>query len=153
MTGRNKENPEDEAVDKLRDRGMRITSQRRKLIDFILSQDDHWTIQELAEKLKKRMPKLGIATIYRTVNLLVEEGSLSRTQVGTDAARYEITPEVHHDHLTCVSCDKILEFENEEIERLQEKISKKLGFKLVDHTMELYGECQRKNCPNLPKSK
>lgn len=129
------------ALDKLKSRGFRLTKLRKQLIDFILQRQGHWTIQELAEEAKKSLPSVGIATVYRTVNLLVEEGALTRTLLETGIARFEVTPQEHHDHLTCLKCGRIVEFENEQIEDLQKKIAKKLGFHLKDHLMELYGEC------------
>lgn len=129
-------------LEKLRDRGMRITKIRRELVDYILGTKDHWTIQDLAERLQTDMPSVGIATIYRTVNLLVDEGAVTRTIVDHGPARFEVTPEEHHDHLSCVICGKIVEFENDQIEKLQEKIAEEHGFVLKDHRMELFGECR-----------
>lgn len=140
-----------DTIQKIRKKGMRMTSLRKQLVDFILSQAGHWTIQDLTNKTKKSVPGVGVATVYRTVNLLVEEGALTRTVVGTGAARYEVAPETHHDHLTCLQCGEIFEFHDPKIEELQEKIAKKLGFTLVDHQMELFGECRDKNCKNRKK--
>lgn len=134
-------NTKDEAIESLREKGHRVTHLREVLIDFLLQEKGHWHIQDMAERLMKKYPSLGIATVYRTVNLLVEEGFLTKTEMGTGPARYEVTPDEHHDHLTCVDCGLIVEFENDKIEELQMKISKELGFELVDHTLELYGHC------------
>lgn len=130
-----------DTVSKLKDRGLRITKLRHQLIDFIVQKQGHWTIQSLAEEAKSQLPGVGIATIYRTVNLLVEEGAVTKTLLESGMARFEVTPQEHHDHLTCLRCGKIVEFENDQIEDLQKKIAKKLGFQLTDHRMELYGEC------------
>jgi Fur family transcriptional regulator, ferric uptake regulator len=126
----------------LKSRGMRITKVRKQLVEYILNQHEHWSVQDLAEAAQRDLPGVGIATIYRTVNLLVAEGSLTRTIVDRGLARFEVTPSEHHDHLSCVLCGKIVEFENAQIEKLQEKIAEELGFKLTDHRMELFGECK-----------
>lgn len=131
-----------QTLDKLKSRGLRITKVRRQLVEYILDKNDHWSIQDLAESAMKDLPGVGIATIYRTVNLLVETGSLTRTIVDRGVARFEVTPQEHHDHLSCVLCGKIVEFENAQIEKLQEKIAEDFGFKLTDHRMELFGECK-----------
>jgi len=126
---------------KLRSRGMRITKAREELLQFILKNEGHWNVQDLAIEARRQLPKIGIATVYRTVNLLVEAGYVSKSEVGHGPARFEVAPTEHHDHLTCLDCGKIFEFENDQIENLQEKTAKKLGFKLQDHKMELYGHC------------
>ncbi|PIR22565.1 MAG: transcriptional repressor [Deltaproteobacteria bacterium CG11_big_fil_rev_8_21_14_0_20_45_16] len=128
-------------LNELRSRGMRITKAREDLIHFILKTSGHWHIQDLAIKAKKHLPNIGIATVYRTVNLLVEAGFVTKSEVGHGPARFEVTAAEHHDHLTCLDCGNIFEFENDQIESLQEKTAKKLGFKLQDHKMELYGHC------------
>lgn len=130
-----------EAIEKLKKDGMRITQSREALIEFILKQKGHWNIQSVSEKVQRKHPKIGIATIYRTINLLVDEGFLNKTEMGAGPARFEVTSADHHDHLTCLDCGLIVEFENNKIEELQRKVAKELGFELVDHTMELYGKC------------
>jgi len=126
----------------LKSKGLRLTKVRKDLIEYILKTKDHWTIQDLGDRVSKELPRIGIATVYRTVNLLVEEGSITRTITDSGIARFEVTPKSHHDHLSCLSCGKIVEFENEQIERLQEQIAHENGFKLTDHRMELFGECR-----------
>jgi len=131
-----------ETLQGLKSKGRRLTKVRRELIEYILSIKDHWTIQDLGDRVAKEHPSIGIATVYRTVNLLVEEGSITRTVTDSGVARFEVTPKSHHDHLSCVRCGKIVEFENDQIEKLQEKIARENGFKLTDHRMELFGECK-----------
>lgn len=138
-----------DAFEKLKSEGFRLTGVRKTLVEAILRTEGHWTIHDLDVKLKKKIPTVGIATLYRTVQLLTKLRILSETRVGSGAARYEVSTLEHHDHLTCRQCGEVFEFENEEIERLQSVMAKRLGFGLVDHTMELYGDCQRKNCSNL----
>lgn len=130
-----------EVLARLKEKGMRITSLREELVGFILKQDGHWHIQDLAEKIMSEIDGTGIATIYRTVNLLVDEGFLTKTEVGLGPARFEVSSDEHHDHLTCLDCGAILEFENEKIEKLQHQVANELGFELRDHTMELYANC------------
>ncbi len=96
----------------------------------------------MAEAVSKDLPGVGIATVYRTVNILVEEGLITKSLVDRSSARFEVTPNEHHDHLSCVICGKIVEFENDQIERLQEKIAEQHGFSLTNHRMELFGECK-----------
>jgi len=144
----------DEILQILKDEGFRLTGTRKKLIKKILSLKGHWNIQDVANELKKSVTGIGVATIYRTIHLLAEKGILLETKVGADAARYEVAPTHHHDHLTCNDCGTIFEFENDQIENLQKQIAHKLGFELADHRMELYGSCQKKpSCPHLSASR
>ncbi len=133
-------------LEQMKARGFRLTKSRRRLVEFILGQLGHWTIQMLTDRTQKRFPDMGVATVYRTVNLLHELKFITKTQIGLGPARYEVAPAHHHDHLTCINCGEIFEFENEQIEELQRQVAKNLGFKLVDHRMELYGECHRRVC-------
>lgn len=140
-----------ETLQKIRKKGMRLTRLRKQLIEYILSQAGHWTIQDLSARTKRAVPGVGVATVYRTVNLLVDEGALTRTLTAQGSARYEVCPEEHHDHLTCLDCGEIFEFAEPKIEELQEKTAKKLGFSLLDHRMELFGECLNKRCKHRRK--
>ncbi len=145
--------PLEKAYELLKKEGFRLTGTRRSLVKAILSLEGHWTIQDTATKLKKDLPSIGIATVYRTVQLLARLGLLSESRIGGGAARYEVADAHHHDHLTCNQCGQIFEFENDQIERLQSLVAKQLGFKLADHRMELYGDCARKKCPNLGRGR
>lgn len=142
----------DNACERLKAEGFRLTATRKKLVKAILNFKGHWTIQDLAEKTQKQVPGVGVATIYRTVHLLARLKFLTETKAASDSARYEVAPTVHHDHLTCVKCREIFEFHNDAIENLQTEVARRLGFELVDHRMELYGDCQRRNCPYLKSS-
>ena len=137
-----------DVLDRLKSEGFRLTGTRRKLVTYILQRKGHWTIQELAHETKRAVPGVGVATVYRTVGLLHDLKLLTETQFGAAAPRYEVAPSHHHDHLSCVNCGMIFEFEKEEIEELQRKVARQLGFELIDHRMELYGECIRASCPN-----
>lgn len=138
-----------EAIEALKNKGFRMTQIRETLIGFLMDQKGHWHVQDMGERVTKKYPNIGIATVYRTVNLLADEGFLTKTDMGTGPARYEVMPQDHHDHLTCLDCGLIFEFENEKIEELQKKVSSQLGFKLANHTMELYGHC--KDLPDCKK--
>jgi Fur family ferric uptake transcriptional regulator len=129
----------------LKKSGYRLTKARKNRINFILQKKGHWTIQDLGDDIRKKLPKVGIATLYRTVSLLLKQSLVVETRFGGASARYEVSHH-HHDHLTCVTCGEIFEFENDEIEKLQSDIAKKLGFRLADHRMELFGECVRTSC-------
>lgn len=133
-------------IKRLRDQGFRLTQVRQNLVEYILSYEGHWTIQEMIELVKKKWPSIGQATLYRTVSLLHQQGLLLETRLGSNAARYEVLSNEHHDHLTCQECGEIFEFENKKIEELQEQIARELGFKLSDHRMELFGKCLRRAC-------
>ncbi len=140
--------PSDAVLNGLKGKGFRLTKVRYALVDFILNQSGHWTIQELTERVQKKIPTVGQATVYRTVGLLHAQGALTESHFGGGIAHYEVSPQEHHDHLKCLDCGHIVEFENDQIEKLQEKVAKSLGFKLKDHRMELFGACQREFCKN-----
>ena len=130
------------------------TQQRELIVDQFLRSHDHVSIDELLARIRKRNKKVGYATVYRTLKLLVESGIAHQRQFGDGQARYEIAGE-HHDHLICSKCGLILEFEDAEIERLQEQIAERLGgFQVIRHRHELYGLCPKARgveggrCPN-----
>jgi Fur family ferric uptake transcriptional regulator len=127
----------------LEDHKLNTTQQRELIVDHFLRSRDHVSIDELLGRVRKRSKTIGYATVYRTLKLLVESGLAHQRQFGDGQARYEVAGE-HHDHLICVKCGVILEFEDPEIERLQERIAARLGgFKVVRHRHELYGLCPR----------
>lgn len=121
------------------ERGLRITDQRRVIARVISDADDHPDVEELYRRASAIDPKISIATVYRTVRLFEEAGILDRHDFGDGRARYEAAPEAHHDHLIDVETGKVIEFVDPELEALQKVIAEKLGYRLVDHRMELYG--------------
>lgn len=121
------------------ERGLRITEQRRIIARVLSESDDHPDVEALHERASVLDPKISIATVYRTVRLFEEAGILDRHDFGDGRARYEPAPEAHHDHLIDVETGKVLEFVDPEMEALQRQIAEKLGYRLVDHRMELYG--------------
>ena len=121
------------------DKGLRITEQRRVIAQVLSDSDDHPDVEQLHRRASRVDPKISIATVYRTVRLFEEAGILDRHDFGDGRARYEAAPEAHHDHLIDVESGKVVEFVDPELEALQRQIAQKLGYRLVDHRMELYG--------------
>ena len=125
--------------DKCIKKGVRLTDQR-KLIAKVMSESyEHPDVDELHKKVSKLDAKISIATVYRTVKLFEEAGIVSKHDFKGTKARYEQAPKEHHDHLIDVNTGEITEFVNEDIEKLQKQVAEKLGYKLVDHRLELYG--------------
>ena len=129
----------EQAIETLRLKGHRLTPQRLIVLSIIASSDGHMGVDEVFQAAKKAYPYMDIATVYRTVRLFEEAGILDRHDFGDGRARYEPSPEAHHDHLIDVETGKVIEFVDPELEQLQKAIAEKLGFRLVDHRMELYG--------------
>lgn len=121
------------------DKGMRMTEQRRIIAGVLEEAVDHPDTEELYVRASKIDPRISISTVYRTVSLFEDAGIIERHDFRDGRARYEPAPENHHDHLIDTKTGKVIEFQSEEIEALQELIARKLGYKLVDHRLELYG--------------
>lgn len=119
-------------------RGMRMTEQRRIIAQVIEQAKDHPDVEELYRRAAAIDPKISLSTVYRTVNLFEEAGLVTKHDFKDGRARFELIPDAHHDHLIDVRTGKVIEFRNEEIEAIQEVIAKRLGYKLVDHRLELY---------------
>lgn len=119
--------------------GMRMTDQRRVIAQVLSIADDHPDVEEVYRRAAAQDAAISIATVYRTVRLFEEAGILTRHDFGDGRARYETVAEDHHDHLIDIQSGKVIEFTNEEIERLQAEVAEKLGYRLVDHRLELYG--------------
>jgi Fur family ferric uptake transcriptional regulator len=118
---------------------MRMTDQRRTIARVLEAATDHPDVEELHRRAAKIDSRISIATVYRTVKLFEDAGIVARHEFRDGRARYEPVPDEHHDHLIDLRTGKVVEFRDEEIERLQAEIARRLGFKLVDHRMELYG--------------
>ena len=128
------------------EKGLRITEQRRVIARVISDADDHPDVEALHARASAIDSGISIATVYRTVRLFEEAGILDRHDFGDGRSRYEAAPEAHHDHLIDVETGRVIEFVDPELEALQKQIAEKLGFRLVDHRMELYGVAiDRKN--------
>jgi len=121
------------------DKGLRITEQRKVIAQVLSEAEDHPDVEALHVRASAIDPGISIATVYRTVRLFEDAGILERHDFGDGRARYEAATEAHHDHLIDVVTGKVIEFVDEELEALQKRIAEKLGFRLVDHRMELYG--------------
>ncbi len=125
----------------IRDLGLNVTTQRLLILDLILKGPDHFTAQEIFELVQKENDAVGFATVYRFLRLLTDHKYTTEVRMGGMPARYEWANRQHHDHLTCTTCRKIIEFENIEIEQLQERVARQFGFILKSHLLELYGLC------------
>jgi len=121
------------------EKGLRITEQRRIIARVLSEAEDHPDVEALHARASSIDPGISIATVYRTVRLFEEAGILDRHDFGDGRSRYEAAPEAHHDHLIDVETGKVIEFVDPELEALQKQIAERLGFRLVDHRMELYG--------------
>ena len=131
--------------DKCKKKGVRLTDQR-KIIARVMSDSkdkygskDHPDVDELHKRVSEVDSKISIATVYRTVKLFEESGIVEKHDFKGGKARYEQSPDEHHDHLIDINSGEIVEFVDKDIEKLQEEVAKKLGYKLVDHKLELYG--------------
>ena len=120
-------------------KGVKLTDQRRVIAQVMSESSDHPDVDELYNRVSKIDPKISIATVYRTVKLFEETGILTKHEFKGGKARYEQLNESHHDHLIDVKTGEIIEFVDEEIEKLQKKVAEKYGYTLVDHKLELYG--------------
>jgi Fur family transcriptional regulator, ferric uptake regulator len=125
-------------------KGLKTTRQRDVILDAFLSSDRHMSIEDLYLKLRVKNPRIGYATVYRTLKLFAESGIAREIQFGDGQTRYEHVAEgEHHDHLVCTRCGAIIEFENETIERLQDEVANSYGFIIETHKLELYGTCAK----------
>jgi len=130
---------------------LKFTAQREIILRTLYENPKHFTPENLYDLVKKKHPDLntGITTVYRTLNLLEENGIATSISLGVAGKKFEIGNKPHHDHLICEDCGKIVEFEDDEIEQLQQEISKMNDFVLTGHLMQLYGVC--KECQNKKK--
>jgi len=134
-------------------RGLKSTQQRAVILETFLATQGHFSTEELYLAIRRHHPRIGYATVYRTLKLLTDCGLAVERQFGDGQARYEpVDAEEHHDHLICTVCGSIREFENGEIERLQEVIAQHHGFRMESHRLDLFGvcaQCQQKEHPSL----
>ena len=129
---------------------LKLTRQRELIAEVFFRSGGHLSAEDLLEEVRKDDPHVSLATIYRTMKLLTDCNLASAHRFGESHTVYEPqeSDDEHHDHIICQDCDKILEFYDARIERLQDEIVKSQGFVLADHRMELYVRCQRENCAN-----
>jgi len=120
-------------------KGVKLTEQRKIIAKVMSSSKDHPDVDELYKRVSIIDPKISIATVYRTIKLFAEEGIVTKHGFKGEKSRYEELSESHHDHLIDIKTGEIIEFVDDEIEKLQKKIAEKFGYDLVDHKLELYG--------------
>ncbi|MDG2242608.1 MAG: Fur family transcriptional regulator [Rhodospirillaceae bacterium] len=120
------------------DQGMKMTEQRRVIARVLSGADDHPDVEEVHRRSAAVDPRISIATVYRTMRLFEDAGIVARHDFGDGRARYEEASSTHHDHLIDIKSGQVIEFRNEEIERLQAEVAKAHGYRLVDHRLELY---------------
>jgi len=133
--------------DYLSKQSLKQTRQRKIVVEEFLRLDRHVDAEDLFNIVRKKDAKIGLATVYRTLNLLKEAGLADQKSFRDGRSVFEVhRPDQHHDHFICIDCGKVVEFENEEIEALQEKVAEQLGFKLAGHRLDLYGRCVRRDC-------
>lgn len=136
-------NPQDVLLDYLQAKGLKMTPQRRVILDIFLETKGHLTAEEIYDRVKNEEPGIGQATVYRTMKLLAEAGLAKEVDFSEGVTRYE--PDYgheHHDHLICENCRKTIEICDDDIERLQVEVAGRHGFKLTGHKMYLFGVCQ-----------
>ncbi|MBT3786024.1 transcriptional repressor [bacterium] len=130
-------------IEFLKQKRLKQTQQRMDVLRKLLSLQTHVNAEELFHALRKENPSIGYSTVYRTLKLLTECGIAKENQFGDRITRYESSfNRKHHDHIVCVECNEIYEFENEQIETLQREVAKNLGFQMLDHKLEIYGICK-----------
>lgn len=130
----------------LKKNSLKFTIQREVILETLYKSDEHLTPESLHHLIQENFPdlKTGIATVYRTLALLEESNMVTSLSFGAQGKKYELGAKEHHDHMICTSCGTITEFVDEEIEKRQDSIAEQLGFKISDHSMQIYGVC--KNC-------
>ena len=130
--------------ERCKQKGVKLTDQRKLIAQIMSDAHDHPNVDELYKRVSKIDSKISIATVYRTVKLFEEAGILTKHDFKGGKARYEELPDNHHDHLIDVQSGEIVEFVDEEIEKLQETVAEKLGYQLLDHKLQLYGIKKKK---------
>lgn len=121
------------------EQGLRMTGQRRVIARILSAAKDHPDVEEVHRRANAEDPRISMSTVYRTLKLFEQKGILERHDFGLKRGFYEVASREHHDHLIDVATGRVIEFRNEDIEALQERIARELGFKLVGHRLELYG--------------
>lgn len=144
VNGKGMQSPEEVLQDYLRDNGMLMTPQRRTLLRIFLEEPEHFSAEEFYERVKREDDSIGQATVYRTLKLFTETGLAETLDFGDGRTRYERRwGREHHDHLICIRCRESIEIRVPEIERLQEEVASRHGYKLTDHALYLYGICPK----------
>jgi len=140
--------PEEKLKKYLIENGLKTTKQRNRILDIFLKKDRHMTSDELLDAVQPHFPSVGLATIYRTMKLFVKAGVAHERRFADGLLRYEIAVEgEHHDHIICLDCGRIVEFEDDIIEERQEAVAKAYGFEIRSHRLDIYARCLPK-CPD-----
>jgi Fur family transcriptional regulator, ferric uptake regulator len=149
-------NPKEHWRAYLERKGLKTTQQREAIVDAFLRSSGHVALEDLLSSARRKHPRVGLATVYRTVKLLEEAGIAAARHFGPGQTLYEVAEgRAHHDHLICDACGFIIEFESDEIEQLQDSAARRLGFNVLRHRHELFGLCERARgiaggaCPGL----
>ena len=128
----------------LRERNLKVTPHRELILDTFLGQEGHRSVEDIYRSVKQLDPRVGYTTVYRTMKLLAECGLAREIDLADGITRYEhLFNHEHHDHMICMECGTSIEFFNPEIEAIQDVASKQLGFKVVDHKLQIYGLCRK----------
>lgn len=141
-------NENNETIEELKrivkQKGLKYTEQREIVLQILLKSKEHLSAEEVYNKIKDEYPdsNIGIATVYRALGFLEGVNLITSLTFGNDSKKYESNAKEHHDHLICTNCGKIIEFVDEDIEKLQEEVAKKKGFSITNHSMQLYGLCE-----------
>jgi Fur family ferric uptake transcriptional regulator len=142
--------PEEKLKKYLSENGLKTTNQRNRILDIFIEQDRHMTPEEILDAVQPQVSSVGLATIYRTMKLLVKAGIAHERRFADGLLRYEIAVEgEHHDHIICIDCGKIVEFEDDIIEERQHKMAEENGFEIRSHRLDIYARCLSfPKCPN-----
>ena len=137
----------------LRKAGLKVTLPRMKILEILeTSKTRHMSAEDVYKVLLEAEEEIGLATVYRVLTQFEAAGLVSRHHFEGGHSVFEMNEGHHHDHIVCNQCGKVVEFVEETIERCQEKVARKAGFSIRDHSLIIYGDCTRKNCPNLKTS-
>mgnify|MGYP001129619764 CR=1 FL=1 len=144
MVEQNSEEVIEELKKIVKQKGLKYTEQREIVLKILMHAQEHLTADEIYNLIKKHEPEsnIGIATVYRALSFLEEVDLIASINFGTEGKKYESNNKEHHDHLICTACGKIVEFVDDEIEKRQNKVAKANNFKIISHSMQLYGLCQ-----------
>ncbi len=128
----------------LKSKGLKYTTERRRILDAVFSIGGHFDVDYLYDKLKKWKTRISRATIYRSIPLLIESGMIKEALRSQEQVRYEhVFGHEHHDHMVCLNCGRVIEFKDDRIKRLQGEVCRRYGFKSVDHRLSIRGYCKR----------
>lgn len=136
----------------IRKAGLKVTLPRVKILEILEnSPERHVSAEDVYKQLLAKDEEIGLATVYRVLTQFEAAGLVERHQFDGGHSVFELNRGTHHDHIVCIQCGKVEEFVDETIEKCQHQIAEKKGFGITDHSLVIYGECRRENCPNLPK--